>query len=416
MIRIKTTLPILVVLFLSYFGYSMGLPLYPALLFDPDKGMLVSSYPQWLRSVLIGFLSAMYPLGQFFGGPLLGKLSDKYGRRNVLLYSLILIIPTYMISAFAINMKNILLFFLGRLTCGLFEGIVVIGTAAMADISDNHKDKVKNFGWLITISSTGYIFGPIVGGLLADSETASWFTYSTPFWLGAWLTVLAWFIVYFLFEESLKTFVTKRIDIPDMLFSLYKPLTRPNLKNVFFANFNLFLCIFFFFSFFPLLLMTQYDFNVTLLGEATGYLSIPICIAPLFFPYLSKHFSPRQIAALAGLILGVFILIILGLDNSMLLFITLLPPGFAIGVSFSYSALMVSDRVAENVQGESLGANQSVLVFAEIVAGVVGGFLAATWVKLPMIIGALTAIFAAVWLIWKVLDPPSSQPDRPFPE
>ncbi len=409
--QLKESLPIFLTLFLGYFGYGMGLPIYPPLLFDPHLGMLPHTQSLWERNILMGLLAAMYPLGQIVGGPLLGKLSDKYGRRNILLYSSAWVIPCYIISAIAINYSNVGLFFLSRWVCGLFGGTTVIATAAMADISSSHKDKVSNFGWIVTVSGSGVIFGPLIGGLLADSTIVNWFTFATPFYLAAILSLLALVLVYWLFDETLEKRDTTPLNIKHFLYSLFSCLRVKELQQVYVANFKYYLCIFFFLSFFPVLLVQLFDFSASRLGLYEGYLSIPICISPFFYRLISHYFSPRQTAALGGVIFFLSIILILTIDSPGWLYFTLIPPGFAIAVGFSYTVLMISDRVGEGIQGEALGTNQSVLVGAEALSGIVGGLLSGAWVKLPLLVGAVLALSAAIWLLWKVLDPPCSTAD-----
>lgn len=409
--QLKESLPIFLVLFLGYFGYGMGLPIYPPLLFDPELGMLPHTQSLWERNILMGLLTAMYPLGQMIGGPLLGRLSDRYGRRRVLLYSVTLVIPGYILSGIAINLSNVSLFFFSRWISGLFEGIIVIATAAMADISSSHKDKVSNFGWIVTISGSGVIFGPLIGGFLADSSITSWFNFATPFYLAAFFSFICLLLVYWLFEESLKKRDTSKLDPKKFFSSLFSCIKVPDLQLVYFANFKYYLCIFFFLSFFPVLLVQLFGFSAAQLGLYEGYLSIPICISPFFYRLISHYLSPRQTAALGGVVFFLSIILILLIDSPGWLYFTLIPPGFAVAIGFSYTVLMISDRVGENIQGAALGTNQSVLVAAEALAGIFGGILSGAWVKLPLIVGGVFALSAAFWLLWRVLDPPSSTAD-----
>ena len=98
----KRIFPVLVVLFLGYLGFSLALPLFPPLFLDPKHAFLPVETTTTMRRILLGILFAMYPLGQFVGAPLLGKFSDKYGRKPVLLISLILVIPAFIGSALSV--------------------------------------------------------------------------------------------------------------------------------------------------------------------------------------------------------------------------------------------------------------------------------------------------------------------------
>jgi len=407
----RQALPILTVLLLAYIGYSMVIPIFPPLLFNPEHGMLPAQHTEATRNIIMGLLIAMYPLGQFFGCPMLGKISDKYGRKKVLLFSLAWIVPCYILSGLAIMYTHISLLFFSRFLCGLFEGNTVIATAAMADISEDHKDKVKNFGWITSVSSSGFIIGPLIGGKLADPNLVSWFNYSTPFWMTAILVTLTWFFVYFRFLETRPYQPDKKLEFNNVIKTLYKSFKIEQLKPIFVGNFSLYLSFFFFFAFLPVLLVRQFGFNSSSLAEVEAYLSIPICLSPLMYRYISRKFSPSQAAAMGGFIFAGSIVLILGFDTPKALIFTLLPPGIGIAIGFTYTTLMISDRVSPDIQGEALGTNQSVLVFAEMFSGLLGGVLAAIWMKLPLVGSVVFALFSAIWLIFRVRKTPYEKVD-----
>lgn len=118
----KRVFPVLTVLFLGYLGYSLAIPLFPPLFLDPIHGFLPDGISQEARRILLGVLFAMYPLGQLVGAPLLGKLSDKYGRKPILLISLLIVIPAYLGSAFSVLFTFPTLLYISRFLSGLLEG------------------------------------------------------------------------------------------------------------------------------------------------------------------------------------------------------------------------------------------------------------------------------------------------------
>lgn len=397
-------LPIFIVLFLGYIGFSLVLPIFAPMLFNPKHGMLPSYHDEATRSIILGFLVAMYPLGQFFGCPFLGKLSDIYGRRIVLLISLACIVPFYILSGIAVSFTHISLLFFSRLMIGLFEGNIVIATAAIADISETHANKIKNFGWITAISSSGFIIGPLVGGKLADSELVPWFTYSTPFYMGSVLVALAWLVVYLLFKETKNAEHNLPFKPLAIIKKLYNAITYKHLRPVFFANFNIYMAFFFFFAFFPVLLVKQYHFSASTLAEVESYLAVCICMTPLLYKKFSKHFTPRMITAFAGFFFCIALLLLAFISEPKTLVFSLLLPSLCIATGFTYSSIMISDRISKEMQGEALGTNQSILVLSECLSGIFGGFLASIFSTLPMLIGAALALLSALWLRFRVRD------------
>lgn len=398
----RQAIPIFLVLFLGYVGYSIVLPIFAPLLFDPKYGLFPGVTDQMIRSLILGVLIATYPLGQVIGCPLLGRLSDLYGRRKVLLISLALIIPCYILSGLSLSYAHISLLFISRFLIGLFEGNIVIATAAIADISETHEVKVKNFGWITTISSSGFIVGPLLGGKLIESKITPWFTFSTPFYLSAVIVLLTWICVYFMFQETIKSRPSLTFKPFYEMKKMYSALRYKELKGVFFGNFSLYISFFFFFAFFPVLLVRAHQFNPSMLAEVEAYLSLCICLAPLFYKKISKHFTPKQITAYSGLIFSLSTLLLIFPFSVKLLFLTLIIPSFCIACGFTYSNLMVSDLISREKQGEVLGTNQGMVVLSECISGLLGGFLSGIVLSLPLIFGSLAALLCFLWLSFKV--------------
>ncbi|QVL56796.1 MAG: MFS transporter [Simkaniaceae bacterium] len=401
MSSVKRIFPVLTVLFLGYLGFSLAIPLFPPLFLDPVYEFLPIETTVKMRRILLGILFSMYPLGQFVGAPLLGKLSDKYGRKPILLISLIIVIPAYLGSAFSVLYTLPILLFVSRFLSGLLEGNIVIAQAAIADISEDTKAKTKNFGWLVSLSSTAFFFGPLIGGKLADSSVVSWFHFDTPFWGAAILTLIGFFIVLYLFRETHPPDKEMNVSIKSITRSFTDGLRYNRLRVIYSANFFVFLSIFFFLNFFTAYLVTRFNFSVALLGEVNAYLSIPFMIAPIFFGVFAKWWTSRQAMRLGSLCLCISYLIFVIPQSPWALLITLIPLGFFQSMGFAFPALMVSDAVGKRIQGQALGTNQSIQVFAEAATALTGGFIMAAERTLPIYAAASCSIIAALILFIK---------------
>lgn len=400
-VKAKQMASLLIVLFLGYLGFSLALPLFPPMFLDPNHAILPSQFTPFTRTALLGLLLATYPLGQFFGCPILGMMSDKYGRKKVLLISLLAVVFVYIITALSIEFTMIYLLYASRFVCGLFEGNVVIAQAAITDISEDNSAKSKNFGWLVSISSSGFVFGPLLSGKLANPHLVSWFNYATPFWFASFFVLLAFIFVSLFFIETKRPNPEIKIKISKTFTNVIEGFHDRVLRKIYGANFFIFLAIFFFFTFFSVFLIRRFNFHVSDLAEFNAYLSIPITLAPIFFGVLTKRLSTKQIVISTSILLGINMLIIIFPHNSNMLFITLIPAGIFIACGFTFTALMISNNVNSEQQGHFLGINQSVQVSAEALTGLVGGFLAGYLSSLPLIIGAVFALLAPLFLIGK---------------
>lgn len=395
------TFPVLIVLFLGYFGFSLALPLFPPLFLEPAHGFLSPSISAEMRRILLGILFAMYPLGQFVGSPVLGKLSDKFGRRPILLISLLAVIPAFIGSALSVLYTLPILLYISRFLSGLLEGNIVIAQAAVADVAQGAQAKTKQFGWIVSLSSTGFLFGPLIGGKLVDSKIVSWFHYDTPFWCAAILTVIAFLVVAILFKETHQRDRELEISIRSITQSFTSGLKIKALRVIFSANFFIFMGMFFYLNFFSSYLVNQYGFSFSLLGEVNAYLSIPFIISPFFFGLFAKWWTSRQSMRFGALCICISYLIFVIPENPWYLLITLIPVGFFLAMGFAFPALMVSDSVSQRYQGQALGTNQSLMVFGEAATALMGGFIMAQANVLPIYAGAACAFIGALILFIK---------------
>jgi DHA1 family tetracycline resistance protein-like MFS transporter len=137
-------------------GIGLIFPILPRLLEDVTHSSNIAAY--------IGILTALYGLMQFIFAPVLGALSDNLGRRPVLLMSLAGTVINYVIMAFA---PQLWMLFLGRAIAGLTSANAAVAAAYITDISSEDK-RARRFGLLNAVFGSGFIIGPVLGGLLGD--------------------------------------------------------------------------------------------------------------------------------------------------------------------------------------------------------------------------------------------------------
>jgi len=397
--NLKKIFPLLVIVFLSFFGFALAIPLFPPLFLNPDAYFLSPCTTIQTRQILLGILIAMYPMGQFIGAPILGKWSDKYGRKPILLFSLLFLIPAHLLSALSISYIYPSLLFISRFLAGLLGGDIVTAQAAIADFSRDSQTKTKNFGLFTVFSSIAFFLGPFLGGQFSDSEFITWFSYDTPFWCTAILSFISLILVVCLFRETHEADSSIKISVKSIALNMIDGLKRPLLKIVFTANLFIFLSIFFFFNCVSPYLIYLYAFSPSLLGFVNAYLSVPVMLAPLIFHYFNKIWSTKRTLQIGAFGLGISYVIFMLVPSPWSLFVTLIPIGFFIGMNFTFAALLVSNKANLQSQGQMLGTNQSIQVFAEALTALIGGSLMALYHTAPFYLAILCALIGALILI-----------------
>ena len=167
----------------DFMGLGVVVTLFPKLLLEADSLLLPLSWSNSLRLTALGVFLAIYPLGQFFGAAVLGKLSDRFGRRRLLLLTLTGTLLGFLASGWALVIASPLLLFFSRLFSGLFSGNIAVVQASLADISPDEATKNRYFSWFQVALGLSWVIGPPMGGWLSDNTLVDWFTYTTPFWI-----------------------------------------------------------------------------------------------------------------------------------------------------------------------------------------------------------------------------------------
>ncbi|WP_312345756.1 TCR/Tet family MFS transporter [Chryseobacterium binzhouense] len=178
---------IFVTLLIDIIGLGIIIPVIPKLIEELIHGSVneAAKYGGWL-----GFV---YAFAQFIFAPVIGNLSDKYGRRPIILISLFGFAVDYIFLALA---PNIMLLFLGRIIAGITGASFTTASAYIADISTD-EDRAKNFGMIGAAFGLGFIIGPLLGGGLG------YFGPRIPFYAAAVLCLLNFLYGYFILPESL---------------------------------------------------------------------------------------------------------------------------------------------------------------------------------------------------------------------
>lgn len=203
----------MVTLFIDVLGIGIIIPVLPELvlyLLDPEaaaaaeaSGALLTSNPETIDPALrsaysraakyVGVIGASYALMQFLCAPVLGALSDRFGRRPVLLISLFGLGVDFLIQGFA---PNIWWLFAGRILAGIMGANFTTANAYIADISTD-QDRARNFGFVGMMFGLGFTIGPALGGLLGEINLR------LPFFAAAGLALVNWMYGYFVLPESL---------------------------------------------------------------------------------------------------------------------------------------------------------------------------------------------------------------------
>ncbi len=392
---------LIIIIFLGFLGVSIPFPILAPLFLHPHHTSLVSAqWPRSTRSILLGLTLAMYPLGQFLGSPVLGSLSDQYGRKKVLLLSMASTGIGYIITALSIHFALISLLLLSRLFTGFVEGNIAIAQASISDLDIN---KHKGFGAITTVVSMGYIVGPLIGGFFSNPQIVSWFNYSLPFYIASGIALLTTIGIYFFFRETAQQHRAVTGSILSE-FNIYKKIRHVSknidLKWLLISGVFLYLAIDTYYEFFPALLVGRW--HTTSMGIAFYNIGLAIGLSLGSFwlaSYLSRKFNPRlAICCSIGFFISTYILLLLT-QNINYIFVEFTLIGLTYGTAATMHTVLFSDNAHKNHQGEVLGLRWGLRMLGDAIICVIGGFLIMYSVSLPIIIAAISAFISLLIFI-----------------
>ena len=401
----KTNKSILLTIFLTVFidmlGISIVIPVIPGLFFSETSAFFDPGVTEDSRSILYGLLVAAFPFMQFFGAPVLGALSDKYGRKPMLSLSLLGTMLGYLLFAVAIYLQNIWLLFFSRMLPGFMGGNISIVYSAIADISEA-KDKAKNFGLVGAAFGLGFILGPAVGGILSDSTVVHWFTHATPFWLTAGLTFINLLLVQYRFPETLQFKQNSEINFLSGIKNISRSFSEPPLRSIFSVVLLLSLGFTFFTQFFSVLLIQGYGYTESDIGLLYGWTGIWLVITQgLLVRKLSGRVAPSAILSFSILFLSLSIGSILLMGNAFLFYLFNTFIALSYGFTSPNLTTIVSEQVSADQQGEILGINQSMQSVGATLPPLVAGYLNTLNGNYPLMAGASLCFLA--WLVFVLI-------------
>lgn len=394
---LRALLPLYFVIFAGFVGYSLMITVFTPMLLRNDSPLIAATDPMAKRTMLLGFLLCLYPLGQFLGSPVMGSLSDRYGRKPVLMISLTITTLCYAGISFALTVGSFALLATASFLAGLAEANIVTAQSAIADVS-SAEDRTRLFGYVYMSVSAAYIVGPLVGGKLADPSFVAWFSYATPFWMTFVLLLATLAATAVLFRETHSFDARSAAPLSRSFTNLADVIRNRRLRNLYWLNFLFYLAIFGFFRCYPMYLVDEYHLGVSRVSEFVAWVGVPIVIANLWLTsFLSARIPLKTLTVWSGLLTGVFSIVVVVPRPMAALWITLFLTSTALALCLPSCATLLSLSAGSD-QGRVMGNNQALQVGAEALSGVVGGMLAAIFVKLSLIVLGGVAIVAAVLL------------------
>src|SRR5215467_3091693 len=404
--------PIWIILFtilIDTLGIGILGPILPQLLGNPNSPHYLLGKDEAVGSgyIMFGFLVAVYPVMQFFATPILGQLSDRYGRKPVLALSLGGTALGYALFATGIVIKNIPLLFAARALDGITGGNLSVAQASIADVT-KPEDRTKNFGLIGAAFGVGFIVGPFLGGVLADPSVFSWFSASTPFWFAAMLAASNTMQVLLQFDETNKHIRHTPVQFFRGVANIVRAYRMPELRTIFLTSFFFNMGFGFFIAFFGLFLINKFNFNEARIGNFFAWVGVCAIFTQIVTTRrVAARFTEPQVLRISLLGVSFVMFAYLAAPTPMWLFLIAPISSTFNGLSLANMGGLLSRSVAPQVQGEILGIGSSIAALANSLPPLIGAgsFEAAYPPAAPVLAAGLTMLLA--WSFFTILFRPA---------
>jgi DHA1 family tetracycline resistance protein-like MFS transporter len=342
--------------FIDVLGYSLILPLLPYY-----AGQFGASL------TVVGLLSTSNAVAKLIAAPVIGRLSDRYGRRPLLIFSIVGTVLSFLVLGFA---NSLFLLFLSRVLDGLLGGNVALARAYITDITDQ-ENRARGLGRIGAAFGIGFIIGPAIGGFLSQ------FGYAVPAFVAAGFSLLNLIAVIIWLPESLPEekqgeSSRSRFNIQEIWEALHRPCMGPLLLvrlgqslafGLFQTNFSLYA-----------------KSHLGLEAQSTSYILTYVGLLSaltqgLIVGELTDRFPEKRLLFVMAIVLTISLFAWGWVGNVWTLLVVMAPLAFSTGVLNTVIGSLLTKSVYEKEVGGTLGLSSSARTLSQIVTPTTGAFL-----------------------------------------
>lgn len=393
----KPLAAIFLVVFIDLLGFGLILPLLP---------YYAESFGA--SDTVIGLLVASYAAAQLVGAPLLGRLSDRFGRKPILLLSLIGTLGSFLLLGFA---RTLWVLFIARIFDGLTGGNISVAQAYITDVTDE-KNRAKGLGMIGAAFGLGFILGPATGGLLSQ------YGYAVPAFTAAGLVSINLLMVALWLPESLPAQRREALNnVPKARFNLsalLAALQRPFSGSLLITRFFFGLAFAIFQTIFSLYALRRFDLDAQQTGFVLTYVGLlSVIVQGGLVGRLSRRFPDDVLIFASVALMAVSLLGWAFAPSVAFLLIILAPVSLAGGVLNTILSSALTKAVQPHEVGGILGLSASIESLTRVIAPTLGGLLLdqlGPWSPGVFSAIVLTGLFVYVWAT--IFGHPMSRPVR----
>ncbi len=387
----STLLAVMLVSLLGTSGIALPYPVLAPFFLDPETNNALTRFAGLPPKLLLGVLLALYPLGILLGSSVMGALSDSYGRKRVLVISLVLAAAGYGLTAGAVQRESYLLFALARFLTGLCEGNIAVSRAIALELHPAI-ERTRAISLLYATTYAGWLVGPLAGGYLM------YFGVASVFLIAGVVTLVALVAVLFAIERQPPAARSRSLWRALAADNSLGLLQLPDIRPFVFYHLLFTLGLNAFYEFYPLWLVEYFGFTPVAISWSTVALTVAMIAASVYaVSPLEDRFGPlgaiRRFSLLFGA--GLLLLPVIGAGAVLPAFAVL---GALIAVANGVFPSFMANRFEEQGLGRVQGLLTTNFCVANVIIALAGSVIALLGSAWSLVAGGLLCLCASGWL------------------
>ena len=383
---------IFVLIVIDAIGTGMVAPILAPLVKSASGGIFGNNSSLELKHLLYGIAMGFAPLFYMLGAPIIGYVSDKIGRKKMLLFCLSGTLFAFISYSLAFVWSSIVILLLAKIIDGFTTGSQSIGQAVMADISSRNSTKIVNISTVALAMTVGLITGPLIGGILSDPSYVSWFNKETPFYAAIFLSFVNLVMLICFFRETHYSVEKNKPSSRECFKKLSNLLKNKNILVALTTFFLFELGWSLYFQSMPLYLSEKFNYKSNMIGIFVGYVGFALSFGLIVIVRILARFKINKIVKY-GLIFSSFSFLFCFIaGNKIFYWISVVPIAFSVAICYSALVTTISGMVESEAQGLIMGTTDSMLALAFTITGFLSGILSYLSLKLPLLLALIFMI------------------------
>ncbi|MCL1127237.1 MFS transporter [Shewanella surugensis] len=382
---------VLLVTVLSTAGLALPYPILAPLFMSGELNGL-NDFMSISPALLLGIALAVYPLGIFIGGAVIGALSDSYGRKKCLVITLFLSVCGYMSSAYAIVNEAYLLFLMARFITGLCEGNVSISRAIALDLGDR-LDKTRAMSLIGGAFFLGWLIGPLAGGYLAEYGP------EVAFQVAGVAISFCMFFVILVIPETHKVKTNKSFYRLVRSHNSLTLLRYPRIYQLFILQLIFCLGLNAFYEFFPVWLTIEKGYLPYMIGDTMAIMGLSMMLTSVCVVTLLKGWLGMEVSLVSSILMTALFMLVIPFLSDVSMIAAFALTGASIAIYNGLLPAYASDTNQDVGSGALMGLLTATFFLANSVIAILGSIILILSPAFPLFLGSCLILISTLLMM-----------------